>query len=407
MSTMDEDVDMDAPQISTLREENTPPPSRTSKFRVKLLVGDKKGKMKSSPPSVSTASRKNVPVPIPQSHARSDEDVEEEDEEDQLIDDDDDVQMSASGPLASASTATKRKAPAKKPRPRKTEKQDKDGDKKAHVAEPQELGENLEGQSAGAVATPEKPPPKKKAAPRKAPTAAKPKGKAATKGTKTLTIPPVDDGMSETHTITAPSSPFPHEAVHEGGASPEPEEGEHPPPAATEGAVDSAPLPVYPLPSKPFPVQPPPKIGTGFAPVQPLDRSGTKVRRWRMANREIRGIAGGRWFARSWVGDKESEFATAASAAAAAKLADGEKLPLPKAVTSISAPMPGKVGKAKGHRASAGISAGSSRSGSIVPELHSVKAPSKMRNLVAGPGSEAGHDSDAVVPEPLSHPTKS
>lgn len=89
-------------------------------------------------------------------------------------------------------------------------------------------------------------------------------------------------------------------------------------PAAEEINLDSAPHPRYPLPSKPFHVQPAPKIGTGWAPVLPLDRSGKKVRHWRPANREIRGIAGGRWFARSWLGDKESELASAQAAAAAA-----------------------------------------------------------------------------------------
>ena len=72
-------------------------------------------------------------------------------------------------------------------------------------------------------------------------------------------------------------------------------------------------LPIYPLPNKPYPVQPPPKIPTGFAPVIPLDKSTNKPRHWRTANREIRGIAGGRWFARTWVGDKESELAMAAA----------------------------------------------------------------------------------------------
>jgi len=69
--------------------------------------------------------------------------------------------------------------------------------------------------------------------------------------------------------------------------------------------IEDGPYPVYPLPSKPFPVQPAPKMPTGFAPVIPLDRSSKRCRRWRVANREIRGIAGGRWFTRSWVGDKE------------------------------------------------------------------------------------------------------
>ncbi|KIJ22198.1 hypothetical protein PAXINDRAFT_95613 [Paxillus involutus ATCC 200175] len=394
---MDEDVDMDAPQISTLREEDTPPPSRTSKFRVNLLVGDKKGKGKSSSPSGSAAARKNIPPTQPQSRPQSDEEEEEEEEEDQLIDDDEPA-PSISAPVATA--GTKRKAPSKKARPRKGDKREKD-DKKLDV-EPQEPPQSEEGQSVSAVPPPEKPSPKKKAAPRKAPAASKPKTKVPAKGAKALAIPPVDDtAMSETHTVTAPSSPFPAEA-HSGGGSPEPEETEAPPPPAPEGPGDSAPLPVYPLPSKPFPVQPPPKIGTGFAPMQPLDRSGAKLRQWRVANREIRGIAGGRWFARSWVGDKESEFATAvaaASAAAAAKLADGDKIATPKSITSISAPILGKAGKSKAARASAGVSTAPSRSGSIVPELHPPKAPTKMRNIIARPASEDGDEPEAVAPE--------
>ena len=82
--------------------------------------------------------------------------------------------------------------------------------------------------------------------------------------------------------------------------------------------LEGVPLPTYPLPSRPCPVHPPPKIGSGVAPIIPLDKGGKRVRHWRQANREIRGIAGGRWFAKSWVGDKESEYATAAAAVAAA-----------------------------------------------------------------------------------------
>ena len=230
-----------------------------------------------------------------------------------------------------------------------------------------------------------------------------------------LVVPPVEDtAMSESkqrsslslpplttlsaHTITAPSSPFPISRL----PSPEPEEVEPPPPPVPEQPEESVPLPVpvYPLPSKPFPVQPPPKIGTGFAPVQPLDRSGAKVRQWRIANREIRGIAGGRWFARSWVGDKESDLATTiatAAAATTAKLADSDKIAVPKSVTSISAPALGKGGKSKGARGSAAIStAAPSRSGSIVPELHTPKAPTKMRNIITGAASEAGDEPEAA-----------
>ncbi|KAG6336234.1 hypothetical protein ID866_2853 [Astraeus odoratus] len=391
MSTMDEDVDMEAPEISTLRVENTPPPART-KFRVKLLVGDKKGKGSSSSSNIPATSRKvaqSGPTPV-----QSDEDIEEEDEEDQLIDDDDDEPPASAPPAAATTTAstlagTKRKAPAKKSRPRKSEKQDKDADKVAP-----ERAANEPGTSAAA---PEKAP-KKKAPARKAPAASRAKGKTA-KASTTLTVPTEDDkAMSDALTITAPSSPLPNEA-QEGGQS-------HQSPAADEAAptrpptpdvpVESAPLPVYPLPSKPFPVQPPPKIGTGFAPMLPIDRSGIKVRRWRVANREIRGIAGGRWFARSWVGDKESDFAAAASA----KPTEGDKIAIPKSVTSISAPVSGKGGKAKVARGSAGISAAPSRAGSIVPELHTTKAPTKMRNVVAGPASEAGNESDAATAPP-------
>lgn len=126
---MDDDVDMDAPLISTLCEEATPPPSRGSKFRVKLLLGDKKGTGKSSSPSVPAAARKSVLQNQTQSQPQSEEEVDEEDEEDQLIDDDEPA-PSISAPVASVPTGTKRKAPPKKPsRPRKADKQDKE-DKK-------------------------------------------------------------------------------------------------------------------------------------------------------------------------------------------------------------------------------------------------------------------------------------
>lgn len=124
-----DDVDMDAPQISTLREEATPPRSRGSKFRVKLLVSDKKGSGKSSSPSVPAAMRKSAPQNQTLPQAQSEEDVDEEEEEDQLIDEDEPA-PSVSAPIASVSAGTKRKAPPKKPsRPRKSDKQDKE-DKK-------------------------------------------------------------------------------------------------------------------------------------------------------------------------------------------------------------------------------------------------------------------------------------
>ena len=80
--TMTEDVDMDAPQISTLREETTPEPNpaRSSKFRVKLLVNDKAAE---GPKAGSTSSKHGRP------DSDDDEDEDEDEEEDQLIDDDD------------------------------------------------------------------------------------------------------------------------------------------------------------------------------------------------------------------------------------------------------------------------------------------------------------------------------
>lgn len=111
-----------------------------------------------------------------------------------------------------------------------------------------------------------------------------------------------------------------------------------PTPADEDINLDGVPLPSYPLPTKPFPVLPAPKIPTGVAPALPLDKSNKKVRKWRQAQREIRGIAGGRWFAKTWIGDKESEYAiahaiqpppipAATQATALAMIGGGELLP--------------------------------------------------------------------------------
>lgn len=113
---MNDDVDMEAPQISTLREEETPPPQRPNptrgKFRVNLLVGEKKG---TGSPSAS-GSRKIG--------GQSEEEDEEQDEleEDQLIDDEEEGghlkrPLSVTVPPVSA----KSKAAPRK-RPRKSEK---------------------------------------------------------------------------------------------------------------------------------------------------------------------------------------------------------------------------------------------------------------------------------------------
>ena len=75
--TMDEDIDMDAPQISILQDDKTPPPATSSslkptKFKVKLLVNKKRSASQALP-----------------------EDGHGEDEEDELIDDDEEVPQPA------------------------------------------------------------------------------------------------------------------------------------------------------------------------------------------------------------------------------------------------------------------------------------------------------------------------
>lgn len=108
---MNEDVDMDAPQISTLPEEQTPEPqpspSRTSKFRVKLVMSDPKRTASAAGTSSRKASERGA----------SGDDDDDDDEEDQLIDDDDDEAkppppppVSAPPPPSTRGTATKRGA---------------------------------------------------------------------------------------------------------------------------------------------------------------------------------------------------------------------------------------------------------------------------------------------------------
>jgi hypothetical protein len=251
------------------------------------------------------------------------------------------------------------------------------------------------------------------------------RGKVATTAVPVAVHPnraPMDDAMSEgmflpivysvvsvvsflAFTGTAASSPV--TTAHAGPGSPEQDQLDlsgPPVPPVDEIPINLegiGPIPVYPLPTKPFPVQTPIKILTGFAPAMPLDKSGKKVRHWRIANREIRGIAGGRWFARSWVGDKESEYATAAGTAKAADSGNG-LLAIPKLPTvSISAPVGTKgKGKAAGKASasvSASVSAAVSRSSSVVPEPSAVKVPTKMRTVIVP-------ESDTDEPVPTSDP---
>jgi hypothetical protein len=225
--------------------------------------------------------------------------------------------------------------------------------------------------------------------------------------------------------------------------------------------LDGIPYPVYPLPTKPFPVQPPPKIGTGFAPVIPLDKTTARVRHWRIARREIKGAAGGRWFARAWVGDKESDFATAkareaeaekdkpnekpekaqaggtggaakSSGSTAGKKRGSKATPAPSAVPSRASsvatdtyPLPststqGSAGIVKipaltsssGKNASKVIAPSSnvpSRASSVAtdsmpisnPQAHATKAPTKMRMILA-PESDGERDVEMAGPECVS-----
>ncbi|KAJ7116822.1 hypothetical protein C8R43DRAFT_1038236 [Mycena crocata] len=241
-------------------------------------------------------------------------------------------------------------------------------------------------------AGPSKPPPKKKAA-RKPPAVPRVRAKPGPKPKAVLLpVPPEEaDVISEAgYSVTAASSPV---TAHFEGNTPEPEAF---PPYTNGPLVEEPPinlqdvaLPQYPLPIKPFSVQPPQKINTGFAPVLPLDRTGAQARHWRTVNREIRGIAGGRWFARSWMGEKESALAIAI-AAGEKQQAQSAGVALPKLPTmSISAPVPSKPKvRATKNSASLAVSAAPSRSSSTVP--------SKMRTIMLAPPSDGG-DSDMVA----------
>ncbi|KAJ7755023.1 hypothetical protein DFH07DRAFT_822607 [Mycena maculata] len=399
----EQDVDMDdaTPQISTLHQEDSPPPP--PRRTVKLLVKDTRA------PGQTSSSRKR---------AHSDDELDE-DEEDELIDDVDVVPPIVVPPVASSSSAAdssaKRKAPSKR-KPRKSEKKIAEEDRKAKEKIMQagapslaptmtwfEVQASKAHQHVGQMGTldvgsvplnivsldpgPSKPPPKKKAA-RKPPTVPRIRAKPGPKPKATLLpvpLPEDTDVISEAgYSVTAASSPV---TAHFEGNTPEPETS---PPFSNGPLGDEPPinlqdvaLPQYPLPIKPFSVQPPQKINTGFAPVLPLDRSGAKVRHWRPVNREIRGIAGGRWFVRSWMGSKESALAIA--------IASGEKsssVALPKLpAMSISAPVPTKAKRATKN---------SSLTASAAPSRSSSAVPSKMRTIMLAPPSDGG-DSDMVA----------
>jgi hypothetical protein len=115
---MDEDVDMDAPQISILKDEASPPPATSSQ---------------SSPSKKIKKARKEPPTwarPRPQgSHTDDEYDEVEEQEEDQLIDDEDTkipAPPSISASVSGRSAEPKKKAPAKR-KPKESKKDKNNG----------------------------------------------------------------------------------------------------------------------------------------------------------------------------------------------------------------------------------------------------------------------------------------
>jgi hypothetical protein len=137
-------------------------------------------------------------------------------------------------------------------------------------------------------------------------------------------------------------------------------------------ALAGAPRPAYPAPARPFSVLPPPKLAAGAAPPLVLDRTRAQVRRWRPVVREVRGVAGGRWFARCWLGEKESAFAAVAG-------------PPPEPAYA-----PPKPRRGRGRGGALG-SSGTSRAASAGPEGAASappRAPTKMRTSVVAPDIE-------------------
>ncbi|KAI8981166.1 hypothetical protein BD414DRAFT_491857 [Trametes punicea] len=399
---MADDIDMDAPQISTLREETSPEPNPVPKVRLKLLVNDRSQGSKAG----STSSKHG--------RADSDEDDEDEDEEeDQLIDDDDD-DISKQAPAIPPPVAPVRGSPAKRgSRGRGGGRRGRGGrgagsmsgpgvgvfetmpsestsaqEPRAEVWDPMDADFSCMQPFPGV-------PIKKKPGPPKGATAQRAIRKKSSKAAKGAASLLKDDAesVSEAYAGTAPSSPAPHEG------SPEPDiplaSLVAPPVHVDETPLEGVPLPVYPLPSRPFPVQPPPKIGTGFAPIIPLDKSGKPVRRWRQVNREIRGIAGGRWFVKSWVGEKESEFANALAASqAAAQNAAGDGASTP----GLSLPkLPSVSGTGRGRGRGGRFAHDSSRASSAMPDTLSAQLAKKR---ASGPGTPAIETAPVVASAP-------
>nr|GAT59793.1 predicted protein [Mycena chlorophos] len=431
-------VDEDAPQISTLPSETPPPVQR----RVKLLV-NRPPSVASQPSSVASTSRKR---PISALSDEDDEQIDELIDDDAPMPTAPVRHpASVPIPAASSEPPAKKKAPAKR-KPRKTEKKQAEEERIAaervmqqqhttggpppsmtwfevspNKGQPgqqqqpqqqlqlQQLQQQGAGGQMGTIDLSVKelkivpldpgpsaaPPQKKEKAPRKTPAATRGRAKPGPKPKQALLLPiPASDDMLEVaseagFSVTAASSPI---TTHFDANTPEPEAVPVPANGNGNGTIaeepmtinlQDIPLPQYPLPLKPFSVQPPAKISSsGSAQPAPLDRSGAKVRQWRVVNREIRGIAGGRWVTKTWIGAKESAYAQVLEKQAAAVA-----LPkVPSIPTGGTSNKPGPKPKAK----NANAAASSSKAPSAVPSRSSSAVPTKMRTVVAAPSSDAG-----------------
>lgn len=180
--------------------------------------------------------------------------------------------------------------------------------------------------------------------------------------------------------------------------------------SAEDNSTDHVPHPVYRLPTKPFLVQPLPKTGSGFAPTIPLEKTYAKVpvRRWRKAQRVIRGIAGGQWVAPTWVGDKDSAYASATGRAVADERGsnkDGRSsnlnspsVSIPKLPQTLSMPMISKAQKSKlsAVKLDATGSVSAVTSVDLQPEVHNTRPPSGMRHVLSAQDAEMDVLDDVV-----------
>jgi len=145
-----------------------------------------------------------------------------------------------------------------------------------------------------------------------------------------------------------------------------------------------------------------PRYQLVLLPLSRLTKVKTNLVAGATANREIRGIAGGRWFTRSWVGDKESELATAAvnAAAAAAILKanfETDKRAALSSTTAHTPELPSGIntasdtcegcGQTEVAKSQPGASAVTSRAASIVSDVapHAPRPPTKNADHVSWP----------------------